>query len=171
LVIERVSGKNYFEYVRENIYKPAGMNDSDSFEKTKPQPNQSKGYMKVDGKWVSNYNDLPLMGSSAGGGDSTAPDLLRFDQALRDHKLVDVELTNLITTGKGAVGPRQTYGYGFEESMEDGTRVVGHGGGAPGMNADLRMFWDAHYTVIVMCNFSPPIAGQVSRYIRERIKI
>jgi CubicO group peptidase (beta-lactamase class C family) len=171
LVIERVSGKNYFEYVRENIYKPAGMKDSDSFEKTKPQPNQSKGYMKMDGKWVSNYNDLPLMGSSAGGGDSTAPDLLRFDQALRGNKLVDVELTNLITTGKVAVGPLQKYGYGFEESMEDDTRVVGHGGGAPGMNADLRMFWDARYTVIVMSNFSPPIAGQVSRYIRERIKI
>jgi CubicO group peptidase (beta-lactamase class C family) len=30
LAIEKVSGKNYFEYVRENIYKPAGMNDSDS---------------------------------------------------------------------------------------------------------------------------------------------
>ena len=171
LVIEKVSGKNYFEYVRKNIYKPAGMNDTDSVEKTKAQPNQSKGYMKMDGKWVSNYNDLPLMGSSAGGGDSTAPDLLRFGQALRNNKLVDVELTNLITTGKVAVGPLQKYGYGFEESMEDDTRVVGHGGGAPGMNADLRMFWDARYTVIVMSNFSPPIAGQVSRYIRERIKI
>jgi hypothetical protein len=83
----------------------------------------------------------------------------------------DVELTTLITIGKVAVGPLQKYAYGFEESMEDGTRVVGHGGGAPGMNANLRMFWDAHYTVIVMSNFSPPIAGQVSRYIRERIKI
>ena len=75
--------------------------------------------MKMDGKWVSNYNDLPLMGSSAGGGDSTAPDLLRFAQALRDNKLVDVELTNLITTGKVAVGPLQKLlASGFEESMK-----------------------------------------------------
>ncbi len=83
LVVEKVSGQNYFGYIREHIYKPAGMKDSDSYEKTKPQPNQSKGYVKEDGNWVSNYDSLPLMGSSADGGDSTAPDSLRFDQALR----------------------------------------------------------------------------------------
>lgn len=86
--------------MREHIYKPAGMKDSDSYEKTNPQPNQSKGYMKEDGKWVSNYASLPLMGSSAGGGDSTAPDLLRFDQALRSHRLLKAELTSLATSGK-----------------------------------------------------------------------
>jgi CubicO group peptidase (beta-lactamase class C family) len=170
LVVEKVSGQNYFDYVREHIYKPAGMKDSDSYEKTEPQPNQSKGYMKEDGKWVSNYGSLPLMGSSAGGGDSTAPDLLRFDQALHAHKLLTPELTNLITTGKVQAGPRRKYAYGFEEALEDGKRVVGHGGGAPGMNCNLSMFWDSGYTVIVMSNFSPPIAGQVSQYIEERIQ-
>jgi CubicO group peptidase (beta-lactamase class C family) len=168
--VEKVSGQNYFDYVREHIYKPAGMKDSDSYEKTEPQPNQSKGYMKEDGKWVSNYGSLPLMGSSAGGGDSTAPDLLRFDQALHAHKLLTPELTNLITTGKVQAGPRRKYAYGFEEALEDGKRVVGHGGGAPGMNCNLSMFWDSGYTVIVMSNFSPPIAGQVSQYIEERIQ-
>lgn len=170
LVVEKVSGQNYFEYVREHIYKPAGMKDSDSYEKTKPQPNQSKGYMKEDGKWVSNYESLPLMGSSAGGGDSTAPDLLRFDQALRAHKLLNPEFTTLIITGKVEAGPRAKYAYGFEERLEDGKRVVGHGGGAPGMNCNLSMFWDSGYTVIVMSNFSPPIAQQVSQYIEERIQ-
>jgi CubicO group peptidase (beta-lactamase class C family) len=170
LIVEKVSGQNYFDYIREHIYKPAGMKDSDSYEKTQPQPNQSKGYMNEDGKWVSNYNSLPLMGSSAGGGDSTAPDLLRFDQALRSHKLLSAELTNLITAGKADVAPGEKYAYGFEEHFVEGKRVVGHGGGAPGMNCDLRMFWDSGYTVIVMSNFSPPIAQQISRYIEERIR-
>jgi CubicO group peptidase (beta-lactamase class C family) len=170
LIVEKVSGQNYFDYVREHIYKPAGMKDSDSYEKTNPQPNQSKGYMNEDGKWVSNYSSLPLMGSSAGGGDSTAPDLLRFDQALRSHKLLNVELTSLITTGKADVAPGEKYAYGFEERFVEGKRVVGHGGGAPGMNCDLRMYWESGYTVIVMSNFSPPIAQQISRYIEERIQ-
>jgi CubicO group peptidase (beta-lactamase class C family) len=169
LIVEKVSGQNYFDYVRERIYKPAGMKDSDSYEKTQSQPNQSKGYMNEEGKWVSNYASLPLMGSSAGGGDSTAPDLLRFDQALRSHKLLSVDLTNLITTGKAEVGPGEKYAYGFEERFVEGKRVVGHGGGAPGMNCDLRMYWDSGYTVIVTSNFSPPIAQQISRYIEERI--
>lgn len=66
LVVERVSGQNYFDFVREHIYKPAGMKDSDSYEKTKPQADQSVGYTMREGKWVSNYDTLPLMGSSAG---------------------------------------------------------------------------------------------------------
>jgi CubicO group peptidase (beta-lactamase class C family) len=170
LIVEKVSGQNYFDYVREHIYRPAGMKDSDSYEKTQPQPNQSKGYMNEDGKWISNYGSLPLMGSSAGGGDSTAPDLLRFDQALRSHKLLSADLTNLITTGKAEVAPGEKYAYGFEERFVEGKRVVGHGGGAPGMNCDLRMYWDSGYTVIVMSNFSPPVAQQISRYIEERIQ-
>jgi CubicO group peptidase (beta-lactamase class C family) len=171
LVVEKVSGQNYFEYIREHIYKPAGMKDSDSFEKTKPQPNQSKGYLREQqGKWASNYESLPLMGSSAGGGDSTAPDLLKFDQALRSHKLLNPELTELILKGREEVGPDEKYAYGFEERFEEGKRVVGHGGGAPGMNCDLRMYWDSGYTVVVMSNFSPPIAQQLSGFIRERLQ-
>src|SRR5262249_17894261 len=83
LIVERVSGQNYYDYVREHVFKPAGMNGSDTFDKTKPQPNQSIGYTRRNGPLVPNFDTLPLMGSSAGGGDSTAPDLLRFDQALR----------------------------------------------------------------------------------------
>ena len=39
------------------------------------------------------------------------------------------------------------------------------------MNGDVRIFWDAGYTVIVLSNFSPPVAQQVSGYIRERVKL
>ena len=171
LVIEKVSGQNYFDYVREHIYKPAGMAASDSFEKTEPQPNQSVGYTKrISGKWESNYPTLPLKGSSAGGGDSTAPDLLKFDQALRSHKLLNTDLTDTVLSGKVETEDDVKYAYGFEESHVDGKRVVGHGGGAPGMNANLDVYWDSGYTVVVLCNLDPPIAQQVNRYIRERIK-
>lgn len=171
LIVERVSGQNYFAYVRDHVYKPASMKDSDSYEKTKPQPNQSVGYTKEQGKWVSNYDSLPLMGSSAGGGDSTAHDLLRFDQALRGYKLLNPDLTNTVTTGKADTGRGgDKYAYGFIDAKVDGKRVVGHGGGAPGMNANLDMYWDSGYTVIVLANLDPPIAQHVNNYIRERIQ-
>jgi CubicO group peptidase (beta-lactamase class C family) len=171
LIIEKVSGQNYFDYVREHIYKPAGMASSDSFEKTRPQPNQSVGYTRrINGKWEPNYPTLPLKGSSAGGGDSTAPDLLKFDHALRTHKLLNAELTRTILSGKVETDRDEKYAYGFEESQVDGKRVVGHGGGAPGMNANLDMYWDSGYTVVVLCNLDPPIAQQINRYIRERIR-
>jgi CubicO group peptidase (beta-lactamase class C family) len=171
LIVERVSGQNYYDYVREHIYKIAGMKDSDTFDKTKPQPDQSIGYTRQEEKWVANFDSLPLMGSSAGGGDSTAPDLLRFDQALRGHKLLNEELTNTIVTPKVDVPDEpDKYGYGFMENHVDGKRVVGHGGGAPGMNANLDMYWDTGYTVVVLANLDPPIAQQVNNYIRDRIK-
>ncbi len=171
LVVERVSGQNYFDYVSEHIYKPAGMADSGSYEKNKPQPNQSTGYTKRDAQWISNYETMPLMGSSAGGGYSTAPDLLRFDQAQRGHKLLNAELTTTITTGKVKVGSGAfSYAYGFGVEMVDGKRSVGHNGGAPGMNANLDMFWDSGYTLIVLANLDPPIAENVTDYIRDRIQ-
>lgn len=170
LIVERVSGQNYFEYVREHVYKPAGMNDSGTYEKTKPQAKQAVGYTKQDGKWVSNYDSLPLMGSSAGGGYSTAPDLLRFDQALRGHKLLNAELTSNITTGKVNTPLGDKYAYGFSESLVDGKRVVGHNGGGAGINAHMDMYWDSGYTVVVLANVDPRIADEVSRYIRDRIQ-
>ena len=170
LIVEKVSGQDYFDYVRDNIYKPAGMKDSDSYEKTKPQRNQSIGYTKQDGKWLSNYDTLPLRGNSAGGGDSTAPDLLRFDQALRSYKLLNADLTRTTTTGKVDTPLGDKYAYGFSDALVDGKRVVGHNGGAPGMNANLDMYWDSGYTVIVLANLDPRIAEEVNQYIRDRIR-
>jgi hypothetical protein len=49
----------------------------------------------------------------------------------------------------------------------DGKRVVGHGGGAPGMIANLDMYWDSGYTVIVLANRDPRIADQLNGYIEN----
>jgi D-alanyl-D-alanine carboxypeptidase len=170
LIVERVSGQNYFDYVRGHVYQPAGMKDSDSYEKTKPVAKMAVGYTREDGRLESNYKTLPLMGSSAGGGYSTAPDLLRFAQALRAHTLLNADLTSTITTGKVATPFGDKYAYGFSDSMVDGKRVVGHNGGGPGISADMDMYWDSGYTVVVLANLDPRIADEVSRYIRDRIQ-
>jgi len=170
LIVERASGQNYFDYVRDHIYKPAGMTSSGSHEKDKPEPNQAIGYMRQGDKWVSNYPTLPLMGSSAGGGYSTAPDLLRFAQALQEHKLLNTELTHVVTAGKVDTPVGGKYAYGFSESMMDGKRVIGHNGGAPGVNANLDIYWDSGYTVVVLANLDPPVAENINAFIRERIQ-
>ena len=165
LVVERVSGESYFDYVRKHIYAPAGMKDSGTFDKTRPQPDQSIGYTKDEGKWVPNFDTLPLMGSSAGGGDSTGPDLVRFASALKSGKLVSPEFVALITTGKV-----DKYAYGFVDDQVAGARVVGHGGGAPGMNANLDIYWDTDTAVVVLANRDPPIANEINQFIRGRIR-
>ena len=176
VVVEKASGEDYFDYVREHIYKPAGMTDSDSFMRNDIVANLSYGYTRFSGHdplgiepRKINWMELPLRGSSAGGGYSTAPDLLKFAQALRSYKLLNKDLTEKITSAKvdTRFSPDLKYGYGFMETQMSGHSVRGHGGGAPGINSDLKMFWDGSYTVVVMGNYDPPAAQDLAQKITE----
>jgi CubicO group peptidase (beta-lactamase class C family) len=170
LIVERSSGQNYLDYVRQHIYKEAGMQASDSYAKAEHVPNEATGYMSDDsGGLVRNDDTLPLRGTSAGGGYSTAPDLVKFAQALRSHHLLNAGMTDRLTTGKVDTGKGDKYGFGFQETMVGGHRVVGHNGGAPGMNSVFDVYWDSGYAVVVLSNFDPPAAENVALHIRQRI--
>jgi CubicO group peptidase (beta-lactamase class C family) len=152
-IIEKVSGENYFDYVRAHIFKPAGMINTDAYELDQDTPNLAIGYTREEpGGPVRNNTFLHVIkGGPAGGSYSTVEDLLRFDQALRTHRLIASATFDLITTGKvDAFGKR--YAYGFGDSRVNGQRIVGHSGGFPGINTQLDMYLDSGYTVAVMCN-------------------
>ena len=113
LLIERLSGSDYYTYVREQIFKPAGMTRTGSFAVDSLPPNTAIGYTRGDEDAPAstplrpNSRDLPGRGSSAGGGYSTAQDLVRFVQALREHRI-----PNGVPAGLGIAGivwPSATY--------------------------------------------------------------
>lgn len=169
LVIEKVSGESYYDYVREQIYQPAGMTSSGSEPEDQAVTDRSIGYTKIGGaQWHSNADTLPYRGTSAGGGYSTVEDLLRFANALENHRLLNANYTELLTTGKVDT-PRGRYGYGFGDQTINGTRCFGHGGGAPGMNGDLEICPGPDYVVAVLANMDPPAAGRVSDFITNRL--
>ncbi len=178
-VVESVSGQDYFEYVHDHIFAPAGMKDTASYAVSDIVPNLGTGYTRLQGgdplgiePRRNNVMTLPMQGSSAGGGYSTAPDLLRFAQALRANKLVNAELTEKITSGKVDTPMGGKYSYGFIDEMIDGKSVRGHSGGAPGINSYLNIFWDGSYTVIVQGNYDPPAAqdlgGKITRFLAKQ---
>ncbi len=139
-IIEKASGLDYYTYVRENIFKPNGMLDTDSYERDKAVPNLALGYTRrgrPGGERVLNQATLPGRGSSAGGGYSTAEDLLKYVKALSLGKIFLPDIAN----------------------------GLGIAGGAPGINANLE--WDRRsgYVVIILTNFDPPTAGRASRQI------
>ncbi|HJQ36308.1 MAG TPA: serine hydrolase domain-containing protein [Thermoanaerobaculia bacterium] len=80
LVIERLSGMSYYDYVRTKLFAPAGMNDTDSYPLDSIVPNRAIGYVGPKHARTNIY-ELPARGSSAGGGYSTVGDLLRFVRA------------------------------------------------------------------------------------------
>jgi CubicO group peptidase (beta-lactamase class C family) len=173
-VVEKASGQSYFDYVRDHIFAPAGMKDTASYAMDEIAPNLAVGYTRFGNDDPlgleprrANFMSLPLKGSPAGGGYSTAPDLLKFAQALRGHKLLSAELTEKITGGKVDTPWGLKYGYGFMDEAMGAKSVRGHGGGAPGINSDLKIFWDGSYTVIVMGNYDPPAAQDLSAKIAQ----
>jgi len=139
LIIERVSGMDYYSYIRDNVFRPAGMSGSDWLEKSAEGENMARGYTTNERK--SNDETLPQKGSSAGGGYSTAEDLLRYVMALRNHTL------HLPTADGG----------------------LGIAGGAPGLNAALEWDPDTGYVIVVLSNFDPPAAERVAKWIRESL--
>jgi CubicO group peptidase (beta-lactamase class C family) len=100
LIIEKLSGTNYYDYIQHHVYDAAGMKESGDILKTERPSNLAVGYMKHDGGLRPNWEMLPWRGMSAGGGDSTAGDLLRFANALRTSLLLSPAMTKEITTGK-----------------------------------------------------------------------
>ena len=154
-IIEIVSGQSYFDYVRENIYKPAGMINTDAYELDKVIPNIAVGYHKTFTDngivWSNNVFQHVMRGGPQGGGYSTVDDLLRFDQALRGGKLVSPAMVKVLTTPKPELNS-PNYGYGFAVNAQTGT--VGHSGGFMGIHSNLNMFFDSGWTAIVMSNYS-----------------
>jgi CubicO group peptidase (beta-lactamase class C family) len=172
LVVEKASGQDYYEYVREHIFKPAGMNSTDSLPEDQAVANRSVGYTKAEGatELRPNVDTLPYRGTSAGGGYSTVEDFLAFANALANHKLLDAKHYDLLTTGKVETPRGSKYAYGFgDEISADGVRCFGHGGGAPGMNGDLKICPQSGYVIAVLANLDPQAADHAAEFIAARL--
>jgi D-alanyl-D-alanine carboxypeptidase len=170
VVIEKVSGQSYYDYVRDHIYKPAGMTATGSEPEDQPIGDRSVGYTRMGGASEHpNTETLPYRGTSAGGGYSTVEDLLKFSNALREHALLDALHTEMLTTGKVDAPGGGRYAFGFEDRMVNGTRCFGHGGGAPGMNGDLTICPASGYVVAVLANLDPPAATRISQFVTNRL--
>jgi CubicO group peptidase (beta-lactamase class C family) len=168
-VIEIASGQNYYDYVRENIAKPAGMVNSDCYELDKVNPNLAIGYDKeYTDKGITFTNNIfahVMRGGPQGGGYSTVEDLLKFDIALRSNKLVGAEYVKLLLSAKSEL-KSPNYGYGFQ--IDNERQIAGHSGGFIGINANLDMFLGTGWTAIMMSNYSRG-AQPIEQKMRELV--
>jgi CubicO group peptidase (beta-lactamase class C family) len=170
-IVEKVSGGSYFDYVRQRIYQPAGMLDTDAYEMDEPVPNLAIGYVRdrdQPSRWRNNLFMHVIKGGPAGGGFSTVGDLVRFAEALRHGKLVRENTWKLIASAKPELNSPD-YGYGFGVSG-DGD-MVGHTGGFPGISAQLAVYPKSGYAIAALSNYGAPataIVDQVRALLYQR---
>ena len=154
LIIEKLSGQSYYDYVRQNIYQPAGMIDTDSYGTGDRVANLAEGYTReglnsTDKKARrNNVSTRPARGSAAGGGYSTAADMLKLSLALQSGKLRGYDLNSPNGQSPKPVG-------------------LGIAGGSLGINANFEMNLEKGYTIVVLSNYDPPSAGEVGKRIRS----
>lgn len=177
-IIEKVTGQNYYDYVEQHIFKPAGMTNTDYFELDEDTPNMATGYTyrrSISGlpqptERRTNQTILPVKGSPAGGAYSTVEDLLKFDVALRQHKLLSANYTDILLTGKESSNrPNVKKAYGFFDETVNGQRIVSDNGGFAGVNTQIDIYPELGYTLIVLSNYDGPAAIAVANKIREML--
>ncbi len=167
VVIEAVSGQDYFSYIHDHIYAPAGMSNSDCYEMDEPVPNLAIGYARDEARttgWQNNLYMHVVRGGPAGGCFSTVEDLTKFANALVKHELLSAESTKLLLTPKFEFHT-EPYGFGFRIIGEEGMRIVGHGGGFIGISANLDVFLDQGFVAAVLSNY-----GGAARPVRDKIR-
>ena len=155
-IIERVSGQSYYDYVQRHIFEPAGMTNTGYFAVDDPTPDKAVPYTTSPdaiGNFAADAKPLPdrrpatpllaYRGSSAGGGYSTANDLLRLARAITSHRVLDAAYTDSLL-GFRNPGP----GY-FDWD--------GWAGGGEGINTVFYLHSTGH-VLIVLSNYDPPSA-------------
>jgi D-alanyl-D-alanine carboxypeptidase len=165
-VIEHVTGGSYDDYVRDHLFRPAGMRSTGALPESVVVPDRAVGYLRTapGSDWVPNTDTLPWRGTAAGGGYSTVGDLLRFAQALESGTLI-----SKATLAEATRPHQQQYGYGFDVQGQGSLRSYGHGGGAPGMNGELRIFPQLGYVLVSLSNLDPPAASELVEFFTLRM--
>jgi CubicO group peptidase (beta-lactamase class C family) len=121
-------------------------------------------------RWHNNLFEHAIRGGPAGGGYSTAEDLLRFGNALRGGKLLGQKSLDLLFSPKPELNS-PFYGYGF--GISDGGAIVGHSGGFTGISANLDLFLRSGYTAVVLSNYSEvglPVTQEIRRLLARVTK-
>ena len=156
ILIGKVTGKFYGEFMQDRIFKPLGMTTARIISEADIIPNRASGYILVAGQvknqgWVS-----PSMNTTADGSlYLTALDMIKWDDALANGKILKKssldEMWTPIKLNNGATHP---YGFGWALRTVNGHRVIEHGGAWQGFKSHIARFPENKLTVIVFANLN-----------------
>ena len=171
ILIHKVSGKFYGNFLQERVFKPLGMTTARVISEADIVPNRAAGYVVVNGQlknqsWVS-----PTLNTTADGAlYLTIYDMAKWDAALYTEKLLKKSsLEQMWTPVKLNDGKTHPYGFGWGLGEVRGHRIIEHGGAWQGFKAQITRFPDDKLTVIVFANQIRTNQAKLARGVAEII--
>lgn len=153
-VIEGASGAKYADFMRQNIFAPAHMDQTQVDDRFAIIPYRTRFYQKTESRTVQNADFLDSSYKIPGGGWlSSADDMARFEVAILNDKLLKRATRDLMWTPlKPADGSKDDYGLGWGAGDEDGLVTVGHTGGQQGTSTAFLIAPAQRDSVVVLTN-------------------
>ena len=162
MIVEKVSGKPFGQFLHDRIFAPLKMNHTLAYEKGKNEvPHRAYGHTKEkDGNW-SETDQSPTSAVLGDGGIYTSiDDLENWDRALGAHTLLtETEMQPALTPVQPTSGPAKSqsgknlsYGFGWFLDPYHGHRRMSHDGETIGFRTTIQRFPDDNLTVIVLAN-------------------
>ncbi|MFL6594363.1 MAG: serine hydrolase domain-containing protein [Chthoniobacterales bacterium] len=164
-IIEKASGKTYWDFLDERLFRPAGMTATRSTAVESLVPNRAAGYTWVKDHFENRPVLLPFIAFSAGSILSTAEDMAKWDVALTNGKIVKASsLEEMWTPTKlrDAAPAPFDYGFGWFLNEQRGHRIVEHTGGTPGFSCVFYRFPDDKLSVIILANHGDCVLDQLA---------
>jgi D-alanyl-D-alanine carboxypeptidase len=165
IIIEKASGKTFWQFLDERIFKPLAMNATRNTDTRAIVPHRAAGYGWIGDRWENRPALAPFIGFSAGSLLSTIEDLAKWDAALGGEKLLKrSSLEQMWTPAKTNGGKAAAFDYGFGWFIEKyrARRNILHGGGTPGFSSTMHRFVDDKISVIILTNHADIILDQLA---------
>jgi len=155
VIISRVSGQSYGDFLQTRIFRPAGMSATHVADRTAITPNRVQGYLWVRGALRLCLPLSPTRFRGSASLQSTLRDLIRWDAVLNGNTLLTPDSRKQMwTAGVLNDGKATGYGFGWEVSQVNGHPLIAHNGAMNGFLSSLQRYPDDHVTVIVTINQS-----------------
>jgi CubicO group peptidase (beta-lactamase class C family) len=161
MIVEKVSGKPFGQFLQERIFTPLKMKNTLAYEKGKNEvPRRAYGHTRKDNSWHETDQSSTSAVLGDGGIYSSLDDLAKWDRALRLHTLLsEAEMQPALTPVKPTDGPAKSpegaivsYGFGWFLDPYQGHPRMSHNGDTIGFLTTIQRFPDDQLTIIILAN-------------------
>lgn len=171
ILIHRVSGEFYGDFLQQRIFQPLGMQATRIISEADIVPNRAAGYRLLKGELKNQEWVGPAMNTTADGSlYFSIVDLSKWDAALYEGKLLKRSSFDLMWTPvklKNGQPNKAGYGFGWFIEQRNGHRCIHHDGSWQGFETAIDRYVDDHLSVVALTNLAGAKPGEITKHVAE----